>query len=181
MKRMSYAALALILSLLVIAGCTKPYRITHDLERPLEGVTVIGVGEIRDDLPWTMEEEDKPSLEKIDKLRYELEDALMDSEQFHVLDLGDPSVKYEVVGSVLEYKEGSGVARFFIGFGVGDAKLTVELSLWDLTTRQTVFSAVFKRVIRDWAVAGDEMWGRVAREFVKALEKESEKLRRQQG
>ena len=76
---------------------------------------------------------------------------------------------YEVRGSILEYKRGSGFLRFMIGFGAGSAKVVTELSLVDLGDGGTVFSGNFEGTVGSWGESGEAMYKRVAKDFRKAL------------
>ncbi len=80
--------------------------------------------------------------------------------------------RYEITGSILGYKAGSGFLRFMIGFGAGSAKMLTHLELRDTTNDQTIFGGNFEGTVKSWAESGSEMFKRVARDFSKELEKQ---------
>jgi hypothetical protein len=47
-------------ALLILLGCAN-YKITHELEQPIDRAGICYIGEIHDELPLDFEEEDKPS------------------------------------------------------------------------------------------------------------------------
>jgi hypothetical protein len=164
---------------LILFGCAN-YKITHELEQPIDRAGVCYIGEIHDELPLDLEEEDKPSLDKIDMFRDYLRIKLQEKGIFRAIDLMSPQGEYEVTGGLLEFKKGSGVARFFIGFGVGNARLTARLSLLDRNTGQVLFAGTFKQEVSSWAEEGDLIFERAANDFAKALEKQLKKLEREE-
>jgi hypothetical protein len=161
--------------LLTFSGCAT-YKITHDLEQPIDEAKTCSIGEIKDELPLGFKEEDKPSLEKIDMFRDYLRIKLMHRGVFNGVGLMSPDAEYEVIGGLLEFRKGSDVARFFIGLGVGNARLTVRLSLVDRATGEVLFSGTFKQEVSSWVEEGDLIFERAADAFSKALERQIKKL-----
>jgi hypothetical protein len=159
-------------ALLAIVGCSKSYVVTRPLEEPLATPIMIEVGEITDDLPADMEEEKKPTLEDLDKLRRYLEEEIAERELWRLaVDTGDDP-NYEVTASLLEYKRGSGVLRFLVGFGAVNARATMTVQLIDRETGSVAFSGNFYGKVSSWSESGDEMFRRIARDFAKELDKQ---------
>lgn len=86
------------------------------------------------------------------------------------------SVRYTIVGSLLEYKKGSGVARFLIGFGAGNAKTTLSLKVVDNESGSVVFAASLSETISSGMEKGDKAYERIGKNFAKALKKEMKRL-----
>jgi hypothetical protein len=168
-----------VFSPLIIFGCAN-YKITHELEQPIDREGVCYIGEIHDELPLDFEEEDKPSLEKIDMFRDYLRIKLQERGIFRAVELMNPEGEYEITGGLLEFRKGSGVARFFIGFGAGNARLTTRLSLLDRNTGQVLFAGTFKQEVSSWMEEGDLIFQRAANDFAKALEKQLKKLEKEE-
>jgi Domain of unknown function (DUF4410) len=170
-----YLTLATISILSV--GCTTPYKITSPLEQPLSEPTTISVGTIQDELPPDTPDKKKPTQENIEKFRSDLQRFLVKEK----IVMGESSSEsstplYEVRGSILSHKKGSGALRFFIGFGAGSAKLTTHLELVELSSNTVVFAGNFTGAVTDWMETGNKMWEQVAKNFVKALKKQAKKL-----
>lgn len=169
-----------LLVLTLAVGCSQPYRITHNLETPIDFAVACSIGDIGDELPLDTEADNKPTVEQIEKLRGYLEKELSEEDFFKIVGLTGSGIaashSYEVTGGIVEYKRGSGFVRFLIGFGAGNAKLTARLSLVDLTTNQTVFEGYFKRVVSSGYESGDKTLERIAQDFAKALKKEMKRL-----
>lgn len=159
------------LAVVLLAGCAKNYVITQPLGQALTAPVTVVVGEVTDELPVDMALEKKPKPEDMQKLRRYLVEAIADKQVGTVREEGGDAL-YEVHCSLLEYKRGSGAARFFIGFGVGKAKTTVALKLVDRKSGSTVFSGNFYGVVGSWAEGGDKMFRRVANDFAKELGKQ---------
>ena len=97
---------------------------------------------------------------------------------------GEPDAEYIVEGSVLEFKKGSGLVRFLIGFGAGNAKVTTELRLIKRSQSpeeqdEIIFAGNFKRSVSDWTESGDKTFENVAKDFAKALQKRLKKLEKE--
>ncbi|HBZ01027.1 MAG TPA: hypothetical protein DEO84_06875 [candidate division Zixibacteria bacterium] len=174
---MRYHKLLIAGAILAVLACT-PYVITTPLKVPFNSIDYCTIGLITDELPTDMDLEKKPTLEEIDKLKDEIDHQLSEQEIFQMIGR-DEKADYEVNGSVLNFSRGSGVARFFIGFGVGSAKLTVALRLVDKsdsTANKVVFAGNFSAQVSDWATKGDQMYKTTAINFAKALKKELKRL-----
>lgn len=162
----------------LVAGCAKQYVVLQPLDTALEAPATIGIGEIKDELPVDMEVEKKPKEEDMAKLRRFLGEEISKKEMpWTVVTAPGGNASYEVQGSFLEFKRGSGAARFFIGFGVGSAKATVGLKLVDKSTGATVFSGNFTGQVTSWAEGGEQTFRRIAKNFAKELEKQSKGLK----
>ncbi len=158
-----------------IISCT-PYVITKPLQAPIEASKFCSIGSIVDELPANMDIEKKPTLEEIEMLKTELDYQLSTQDIFTMISKDD-KVDYEINGSVIEFKRGSGVARFFIGFGVGNAKLTVALRLIDRAdSNNTIFAGNFSAEVSDWATKGNQIFKNTAKNFAKALKKEIKRM-----
>jgi hypothetical protein len=158
-----------------LISCT-PYVITKPLETSIESSKSCTVGNIVDELPVDMDIEKKPTLEEIEILKTELDFQLSRQEILTIIG-NDDKVDYEITGSVIEFKRGSGVARFFIGFGIGNAKLTVALRLLDRAdSSNTIFAGNFSAEVSDWTTKGDEIFKTTAKNFAKALKKEIKRI-----
>ncbi len=174
-KRILIVALVL-LAALVFSGCVKPYTIITPLEQPIAKPSMVSVGGITDQLPLDMAEGKKPTLEDISKFRSVLEKHLEQSEVFLLGASDSAGPAYEVRGSILEYKRGSGFMRFMFGAWAGGAKVVTHLELVERRGNQIVFSGDFTGNVTSWAESGAAMYDRVAKEFAKQIKKQSEKL-----
>lgn len=168
------SCIALLLLMLVAGGCT-PYAVLTPLEKPMETPSKLTMGAITDRLPLDMEDQDKPTMEEIQKFKDLLFNELSKKEFIEMLEHNSPDARYEVNGEVIEYKRGSGALRFLVGFGAGNARILTTMSLIDKTSDEKVFSASFKAEIGDWMTKGDEMYNKIAKNFAKAVEKEQKK------
>lgn len=177
MKRSLHLAVGLCaLMLFLLSGCTKSYIITYDLEMPLEYMPTYAIGEITDELPLDMEEGKKPSMDDIRKLKGYLHEELAKRKHLDLAPVEYADATYELVGSVIEYKKGSGVVRALIGFGLGSSYATITLKLVDIETNEVVFGGNFKGSVTDWKKSGDEMFKKISKNFAKELEKQYKKL-----
>lgn len=155
---------------LALAGCSPSYVITQGLDEPLPQPSTFRVGDFEDRLPADVEADDRPTAEDIEKFRTYLQEELEKDDEL-ALQPCEAACAYELRGSILEYKRGSGFLRFFIGFGAGSAKVVTELALVDLKDGRTVFSGNFEGTVGSWAESGAEMYKRVSKDFRKALKK----------
>ena len=162
----------LALGLLIMLSCT-PYVITTKLEKPLDSSAYCSVAPIGDQLPEGMEMEDRPTIEEIERLENMLIERIEEREVFSVIGSG---AEYEIRGSILEFKRGSGAVRFLIGFGAGNAKMVASLELVDQRTEEVVFGGNFDAVVASWAEKGDKIFYTIADNFAKALKKQNKKL-----
>jgi hypothetical protein len=178
MKRGTYVLLAVVVcGLLIVCGCAT-YKITHELDRPIDKTAFCEVGEIADELPAGFDEDDKPTFEQIDEFRRHLRNALEEKLIFSSVDLGSLGGDYEVTGGIRDFKRGSGVLRFFGLFGAGNARVMAALRLEDRSTGETLFAGNFRKEVTSEFEKGDIMFERVAKDFAKALEKAIKKLQK---
>lgn len=173
-----YGIIAVSLIVLVI-GCAKPYVITTDLERPLAHTSTVSVGEITDEFPLDFDPAKKPTVADIARFKDLIMDQLSGVGLFRTEPSAD-TAEYEVQGAILDYKKGSGAARFFIGFGVGNAKVTTTLRLVDKKTNATLFSGNFTGTVSDWGTKGNKVFDATAKNFAKALKSKMKKLAKAQ-
>lgn len=171
----------LVLSLLFIWGCTKPYVITTDLEASIGRTETCTIGAITDELPIDTEESKKPTLETIGMLKGYLIAELSKRNLMKLGVLGESSARYEVTGSILSYKKGSGFMRFLFGFGVGAAKVVTNLKLTDQQSGTVIFAGNFTGQVSDWTESGNKMLERVAKDFAKQLDNRLKKIEKTQG
>lgn len=175
MNQKRYNRLFILLLIAVFfTGCT-PYVVTTPLDEPLDGDAICCIGSIADELPIDMKDEDKPTLEEIEKFKDHLYNELNQKGLLELAGCGGTDTRYEVSGSVIDFKRGSGVARFVIGFGVGNAKMVTSLKLVDVGSGETVFAGNFPAQVSDWMTKGDEIFKTTARNFAKAVEKQQKK------
>lgn len=175
-KRFSIVPVILMACLLVI-GCTKPYSILIELEQPLKATSNCYIGEIEDGMAFDVDEEDKPSLEDMTKFRNYIAEYLVKKEIFGFANASEQDSEYEVVGSLIEYKKGSGVMRFLFGLFGGTARMTVTLGLIDKSTNLTIFSGNFTRTVTSGYESGSTMYKNIAKDFAKALKKQIKNLK----
>ncbi len=167
-----FAALALSL-----ASCTQRYVVTTPLEAPLPQPIQCRIGAIIDGLPVGFEEDKKPTAEEIDEFKANLQEQLNKGGWLTISELQDTTTtEYAVTGSINEYKRGSGVARFFIGFGAGTARVRCTLQLTDASTQTVLFGGEFSGSVSDWSANGRQMFTQVAKDFAKAIDKGMSKL-----
>lgn len=177
MKRTLTVSLGIgILTVLMLSGCAKNFVITEQLETPLERPAVFVVGDITDDLPLDIEEGKKPSSEDIDKLKNYLHSELANRKFLSKNEFGDEGAEYEIVGSIVDYKKGSGFMRFLFGRLAGGAKTSISLQLVDVKTGEIIFGGMFKGTVSNWGDSGDKMFKQISKRFSKELEKQMKKL-----
>lgn len=174
-NKMRNFRLALLPLLLLLVGCAN-YRVTTPLEQPLSENTYWYIGDIVDALPADTELEDRPDEFVIDQLRGMIYAELVKRATIGKMGVTPDDADLLVTGSILEYKKGSGFLRFLIGFGAGNAVVTVELKAADTKTGKTVFAGNFKQTVSSWSETGDKCFERIAKDFAKAVEKEQKKL-----
>lgn len=176
MKRAAIVLLTLLLfGVLIVCACAT-YKVTHELDRPIDKTGFCQVGEIKDELPAGFDEEDKPTFEQIDEFRRHLRNALEEKLIFSCVDLGSLGGDYEVTGGIRDFKKGSGFVRFLGLFGAGNARVMVALRLEDRNTGETLFAGNFRKEVTSYLEKGDIMFERVAKDFAKELEKQIKKL-----
>jgi len=147
----------------LLAGCTQ-FVITQSLEKTIDKKAGCSIGAITDELPNGFHEGGKPTMEAIDELKDQLYYSLADAGMFSAVRRDLKGADYEVSGSILDYRKGSGCIRFFLPMG-GEAKITLELRLVDLKTNEIIFSGNFKGMVSDWKVEGNDMFVQVASDF----------------
>ena len=180
MKRGTYVLLTVIICcMLMICGCAT-YKITHELDRPIDETGFCQVGEIADELPAGFEEEDKPTFEQVDEFKRHLRNALEEKRIFSTVDLGSLGGDYEVTGGIRDFKKGSGFVRFLGLFGAGNARVMAALRLEDRETGEVLFAGNFRKEVTSYMEKGDVMFERVAKDFAKALEKAIKKLEKKE-
>jgi len=169
--------LLLAAATLLSGGCAKRYIVLTPLQQPLVQPSTCVIGTIEDGLPWDMDEADRPTREDINKLKNYLWDELEKKELLDLHDTG-PSA-YQVRGTVVSFKKGSGFLRFMFGMGIGSAHLKVNLELVDTKFKDVVFSGNFTSQVSDGLESGAENFRRVAKDFAKALQKELKRLEKE--
>ncbi len=172
-------AVGVLCAALITCSCAT-YKITRELEKPIDREGNCRIGEIGDELPIDFPEEDKPTLEQIDEFRDCLRIELEKKGIFRAVELYSPEAEYEVVGGILDYKKGSGAARFLIGLGVGNAKLTATLKLQDRNTGKILFAGNFTQEVSSGLETGGMTFDRAASDFAKALDKQIKKLKKKE-
>ncbi|MCH7946800.1 MAG: DUF4410 domain-containing protein [candidate division Zixibacteria bacterium] len=173
-----------VMAMLIAGGCAKNYRITHELEAPIDRIAIATIGEIVDMLPEDFDEGKKPTTEQIDAFKSHLTEQLRKKEIFASVAYDEPDAQYVVEGSILQFKKGSGLVRALIGFGIGSAKVTTELRLIRRAKSpeeqdEVIFAGNFKQTVSDWIESGDKIFERVAKDFAKVLKKRMKKIQKQ--
>ena len=173
-----------VMAMLIDGGCAKNYRITHELEAPIDRIAIATIGEIVDMLPEDFEEGKKPTTEQIEAFKSHLTEQLRNREIFASVAYNEPDAQYVVEGSILQFKKGSGLVRALIGFGIGSAKVTTELRLIRRAKSpeeqdEVIFAGNFKQTVSDWIESGDKIFERVAKDFAKVLKKRMKKIQKQ--
>jgi hypothetical protein len=169
--------IVLALTVALIQGCAH-YKITQHLSYPLERkANTCMIGEVTESLPENTEFDKRPPMEDIQQFENYLKEELDEVDIFkRVLVTNDEPAEYLVTGNILGYSRGSGATRFFIGFGLGNAKITIELKLIDVAADEIVFAGNFNREVSSGLESGMGMYRRVAEDFAKALNKQLKKL-----
>jgi len=150
--------------------------VTQSLSARLDRGRACSIGEITESLPADVEAEDKPSLEDVNQFREYLKKEVTNKEIFLYVSDMTGNLDYEVTGNILAYKRGSGAVRFLIGFGLGNAKITVELKLRNTATGEILFAGNFKQSVSSGYESGMDMYRRVAKDFARGLSKQQKKL-----
>lgn len=168
----------LLTSVLVIAliqGCAH-YVVTQNLTVPLGTGQSCLIGDITESLPADVDDEDKPPMSDLDEFRSFLKEAL--EKKNICLSSSETTGKpdCEITGNILEYKRGSGAVRVLIGFGLGNAKITIEMKLRNIATGEIAFAGNFKQSVSSGYESGLEMYRRVAKDFAKELSNQQKKL-----
>jgi hypothetical protein len=182
-KQMKHSPKYLLITILVVVllcfGCTKHYRVLQDLYSPVDYSSTCLIGDIEDGLPSNFAEEDKPSAEDIVKFQDFLTEELVDKDMFEVVGTKKHGT-YLVTGRIMEYNKGSGAGRFIGGLIGGlmnsTAYVVIRLDLTETASNELLFSGSFRREVTEGLETGDEMFGEIASDFAKVLEKQSRKL-----
>jgi hypothetical protein len=161
----------IILLLVLMMGCSKPYMITQELTAPFNRGASCSIGDIIDALPSDFEADKKPTAEDMEKFKEYLAEALMGKELFGETAIDLSKAEYEVTGSILDFAKGSGFLRFIFGWA-GEAKVTVSLQLLEKSTKNIVFSGNFVGTVTSGWEEGDKMYEYVAENFAGKLNKE---------
>jgi len=170
----------ILLSLFLISGCAKPYRITHDLESRFEPGKTCVIGNIIDEFPVGVAEDQKPTVEEVAKFRDYLAEEVQKSEILTLCEKSTEFADYRIQAAILWYVRGSGAERALIGhFGVGYATCLVRLKLVDNDSGNTVFAGNFRAVVDHPFVSGNTVFRDVSKDFCKQLEQRLEKLRKE--
>lgn len=165
-----------LLIVLMLSGCAKHFVITEQLEAPLERPAFFVIGDITDDLPPDIEEGKKPSSEDIGKLKNYLHEELAKRKFLSERVSGSEGAEYEIVGSIVDYKKGSGLMRALFGFWAGSANTSIALKLIDIETGDVIFGGMFEGSVSSWGESGDKMFKQISKRFSKELEKQMKKL-----
>ena len=173
---------AILCGMLIVCSCAK-YKITHELEQPIQKTAFCSIGEIEDQLPANSDKEDKPTFEEIDKFRRYLKAALEERVVFQTVQFWNPEAEYEVTGSIRDFKKRKR-SRHFLELGLGqfdpgNTRVTVALELEDCKTGEVLFSGNFKQEVSSYKEKADVMFERIAEVFAKALEKQIKKLEKE--
>ncbi len=163
--------LTLVGSLALLGGCTKHYTITCDLTQYFTPDKTCTIGAIVDELPVDTKEGKKPTAEDIAKFKNYLFEEITSRDIITLLRSNADSSDYEIRGSILEYKKGSGVVRAVFG-SPGNAECVVDLRLVEAETGQTIFGGNFTATVSDWAVSGDKIFKQISADFTRQLEEQ---------
>ena len=176
-NRLALLTLSVISGLFILSGCTKPYVITSELEKPLMTSSYCIIEDMKDELPADLAEEKKPTREVLDKFNDYLIDELQKTDLFGSVAYTFPSkIKYKVTGAILDYTAGSGFLRFMFGAWAGSSKVVVSLKLLDYETGEVLYAGNFKGIVTSWAETGDKVYKQVAHNFAQTIEKKHKKL-----
>jgi len=159
---------------LLTSGCAT-YKVTKELEAPIQH-SACKVSELTDVLPTSMDDEDRPTPAEIGHLETSIEQELTATGLFSAVGRYEDSSLYILNGTILAFRRGSGAVRFLIGFGLGDAKITVDLKLVERPSGSVIFAGNFSQTIGDWTEKGEKMYDKIARDFAKAIASRVKKL-----
>lgn len=160
---------------LAVSGCSKSYVITTDLADPLADQSCVQIAEVRDLLPEDTDADSRPTAEDVAKFKTYLAEEFAARKDL-AMAISDAGCSYEVQGSLLSYRKGSGFLRFLVGFGAGNSKVVTELKMIDTRDGSTVFAGNFTGQVSSGVESGDKMFKAVSRDFTKQLEKRARAL-----
>ena len=168
--------IAVGLMLFTLGSCTKPYKITTELQRPLSRGLDISIGELTDELPIDFDPAKKPTTQDIDEFRSTLRIEILKILDKLPADADAVAGSYRVEGSILDYTKGSGFLRFMFGAWAGSAQVTTNLKMIDGSNGEIVFAGNFAGAVTSGWESGSEMWKRIAKNFADALKDETKRL-----
>lgn len=171
---------ALFAGLAVGVGCTSQYAITHPIRIDANAPLILCVAPIELALPLDTLESQKPRPEEVLQLEHFIQaDLVRTGFTVRDRDSGRP-VPFRVEGSILEFRRGAGVVRFFVGFGLGNAKTVARLKLVEASTGRVVFAGNFTGIVSGWSY-GEDALRRVASMFARELMREMQAARNNPG
>ena len=172
MKNSLIISVAILLAtLLLSAGCTGHYVVTKELRESLRSESRCKIGKIAVALPAGTEPDALPPQGDLLKFERWLGEEIDNRGTFTTL-VGEEEAIYEVRGKIIDYNRGTGIARIFIGLGVGDARVVTEMNLVDRRTGAVLFSGNFRRDVGSALESGDKVYRDIAKDFAKALDKQ---------
>lgn len=145
------------------------------MDSPMEIPVILRIGAIIDELPADMSVEEKPTTEEIAKFKDLLYEELAFVEFISMTDKETVDAIYEVRGEIIDFRRGSGVLRFAVGFGLGNSRLVVALKLVNTTTGEIFFAGNFADEVSTWLAQSDRVYESVAFDFARALKKHHKK------
>lgn len=170
-RQLKFLFLMLFAVILLGAGCGSKYVVTTELTREMPYISNLKMGDIVAEFPENYDPSKMPSNEAIERFKHLIMAEIAETGAFKTSLTDADSVQYVITGSILDYSKGSSAARFFIGFGVGAAKVTTTLRLVDARTNEVIFAGNFTGKILDWDKEGSEVFNETAKNFAKALKK----------
>lgn len=159
------------------AGCSRQLVITQPFNVASEAPLILNVAPIGLALPLDTRESAKPRPEELLRLQQLIHAELMRASLTTAPDDRGRSVTYEVQGSIVAFKRGNGLVRFFGAFGLGTARTIAHLRIVELSTGQVVFAGNFVGVVAGWSF-GERALHQIARMFVGSFVREMQTNRR---
>ena len=153
------------------AGCSRQCVITQRFNVPSDAPLILNVAPIGLALPLDTREIAKPRPEELLKLEQFIRAELVRASLTMTPEARGRLVSYEVQGSVVAFKRGSGLVRFFGTFGLGTARTIAHLQIVELSTGQVVFAGNFAGVEAGWRF-GEEAFRQIAKMFVGSFVRE---------
>jgi hypothetical protein len=176
MKRSRNLLVLLLMGLLAMAGCTPRHVIVDELRKPVAGIAVCTIGDISDGLPAEIDVSDRPTQEDIQMFGDRIIEALVKEKLLQQSPPGPDTGIYQISGTIMDYKKGSGFLRFMFGAWAGGSKVTTNLKLMDARTKDVLFSGNFIGAVTSWSEKGNKMYEYVAKDFARELKKQNKKL-----